>query len=141
VATTLELAGASPYPLGASPAYARSLRTVLTNVGRAQRSGQARLRGADTPEAQAAAADALESAHLRAARAVENAQVSPADAAANRALSHALEGTALAYRRAAGAARGGEEGAYSAAGRALDTEQAELRRALSSLERLGYVLP
>jgi hypothetical protein len=67
--------------------------------------------------------------------------VSPADSAANRALSHALEGTALAYQRAAGAARAADDGAYSAAGRALGTEQAELRRALSSLERLGYVLP
>jgi hypothetical protein len=141
VATTLELAGASSYPLGASPVYARRLRAVLGNLGRARRAGAARLREADTPDAQAAAADALASAHLRAARAMENMQVSPADAAAHRALSHALEGTALAYERAAGAARAGENGVYSAAGRALDTEQEELRRALSGLERLGYVLP
>ena len=141
VATTLKLAGATAYPLGPSPAYARRLRTVLTTLGPAQRSGAARLRRADTPEAQAAAADALESAYLRAARALEDAKVSPADAAANRALAHALEGTALAYQRAAGAARAGDEDPYSAAGRALETEQAELRRALSSLERLGYVLP
>jgi hypothetical protein len=141
VATTLELAGARAYPLGPSPAYARRLRTVLTALGPARRSGAARLRSADTPDAQAAAADALGSTHLRAARALENAKVSPADAAANRALSHALEGTALAYRRAADAARAGEDDTYAAAGRALRTEQAELRQALSSLERLGYALP
>jgi hypothetical protein len=141
VATTLELAGAGAYPLGPSPAYARRLRTVLTTLGRARRSGTARLRQADTPDAQAAAADALESAHLRAARALEDAEVSPADAAAHRLLTHALEGTALSYKRAADAARAGDEDAYAAAGRGLRTEQAELRRALSGLERLGYVLP
>jgi hypothetical protein len=141
VATTLELTGAGAYPLGPSPAYARRLRTVLTTLGRARRSGTARLRRADTPDAQAAAADALETAHLRAARALDDAKVSPADAAANRALTHALEGSALAYQRAAGAARAGDDDAYAAARRALQTEQTELRSALSGLERLGYVLP
>ena len=142
VATTLELAGATAYPLGPSPAYARRLRTVLTTLGPARALRRRRgCEGRTRPTRRPLRRTRSRAPHLRAARALEDAKVSPADAAANRALAHALEGTALAYQRAADAARAGDEDAYAAAGRALRTEQAELRRALSGLERLGYVLP
>jgi predicted Ser/Thr protein kinase len=141
VATTLELTGAEPYPLGPSEAYAERLRGVMTRLERTRRSGTARLRQADTPEAQAAAADALASAYLRAGRTLASAEVSPADAAANRALAHALQGTGRGYQRAADAARSGDAGEYAAAGRAVRTEQRELRPALAALEERGYSLP
>jgi hypothetical protein len=140
VAATLELAGARPYALGPSAAYAGTLRGVMTSLERARRSGAADLGRADTPAAQAKAADALSEAYLRAARALAGAKVSPADAAANAALAQALRETSLAYSRAADAARANDGDAYAAAAQALKTEQARLRRALSGLERLGYVL-
>jgi hypothetical protein len=141
VAATLELAGSRAYPLGPSESYARTLGKVMTRLDGARSAGVGKLRGASTREAQAAAAKALEAAYLRASRALAGARVSPADAAANRSLSEALKQVALAYSRAATAAGAGDTQAYSAAGGALTAAQAKLRRGLSGLERLGYVLP
>jgi hypothetical protein len=141
VAATLELAGAEPYPLGPSTEYASRLRGVTSRLAAARRTGTERLRGADTPDAQAAALSTLAGVYRRAASAVADTRVSPADRAANLALAGALERTRAGYARAAEAARAGDSEAYSAAGEAVGAGQRAFARALTGLERLGYVLP
>ena len=139
VATTLRLMGAEPYPLGPRPEYARSLRRTLGALDRARRSGTARLAGADTPDAQAAAAAALAGSYRRASEAVAATKASPADAAANRSLAAALERTGSAYAAAAEAARANDEAAYADAASAVSKAQSAVRRALDGFEQLGYV--
>lgn len=141
VVTTLQLAGAEPYPLGPSAAYARRLRAALARLESARGAAGARLRRASTPDAQAEATDALAGAYDRSARAVAGIEVSPADRGVKLALAGALERIGDAYGRAAGAARTSDGEAYAAAGRAVRAGESALRRAMSRLERLGYKLP
>jgi predicted Ser/Thr protein kinase len=139
VATTLRLVGAEPYPLGPRPEYARSLRRTLGALDQARRSGTARLAGADTPDAQAAAAATLAGSYRRASEAVAATEASPADAAANRSLAAALERTGSAYGAAAEAARANDEAAYADAASAVSKAQSAVRRALDGFKQLGYV--
>ncbi|MEA2266657.1 MAG: hypothetical protein QOE27_2240, partial [Solirubrobacteraceae bacterium] len=55
VAATARLVGARPYPLGASPVFARQLEAAFTRLSGARRTGQAHLRAAASAAAQAAA--------------------------------------------------------------------------------------
>jgi hypothetical protein len=66
--------------------------------------------------------------------------VSPRDAAANRALSGALERTGSAYAAAAEAVRANDETAYAAAERRVTRSQRAVQAALSDFEQLGYSL-
>lgn len=140
IATTLRLSGAEPYRLGPQPEYAQSLGRTLGRLDRAVRSGQAELSGADTPDAQAAAAAGLAGSYRRTSEAVSATEASPQDGAANRALAGALERTGSAYAAAADAARAGDESAYSAAGQAINRRLDEVRAALGAFEQLGYDL-
>jgi predicted Ser/Thr protein kinase len=140
IATTLRLTGANAYTLGPQEAYARSLGRTLDRLSQAVRSGTAELRGAGTPEEQAAAAATLAGDYRRASEAVLAAEVSPRDAAANRALGGALERTGSAYAAAAEAARGNNQAGYAAAERRVTRSQRAVQAALSEFEQLGYSL-
>ena len=140
IATTLQLPGAKAYTLGPQEAYARSLGRTLDRLSQAVRSGTAELRGAGTPDEQAAAAAALAGDYRRASEAVLAAEVSPRDAAANRALGGALERTGSAYAAAAEAARANDAAGYAAAERRVTRSQRAVQAALSEFEQLGYSL-
>ncbi len=141
VAATLELAGADPYPLGPSEEYAQTLNGVMSRLTAARRTGTQRVRGADTPDAQAAALSTLSGAYRRAASTLADTEVSPTDRTANRALTAALERTRAGYARAADAARAGDADAYAAAGKSISAGERALDRALARLEQLGYSVP
>ena len=141
VAATLELAGVDAYPLGPSAEYAQTLNGVMSRLTAARRTGTQRLRGADTPDAQADALSALSGAYRRAASSLASTEVSPADRTANLALVAGLERTRLGYARAAEAARAGDADAYAAAGKSVSAGERALGRALARLERLGYSVP
>jgi hypothetical protein len=138
VATTLQLTGAEPYPLGPNPAYARRLGRVFDRLDSVRVPGVAKMRRAGTPDAQAEAADALARAYIGASRAAADIEVSPADGAAHEALAAALQRIGFAYDRAAEAARASNGPGYSAAGRSVQAGERALRRALAELEQLGY---
>ena len=140
VATTLRLNGAEPYTLGPQPDYAGRLGAILEKLDEESRSGSAKLRKADAPGAQAAAAAELAGSYRRAGDAVEALDTSPADRVANGSLAAALTHTGSAYAKAAEAARSGDETAYADADRALRASQATLQRSLSRFEQLGYDL-
>ena len=137
-ATTLSLSGAKALPLGPSAAYADRLGRALRDLDAGLKAGAKKLRAADTPSAQAAAASALGQPYERAARAISRTTVSPADRKASASLVGALRGLARDYREAASSARVGDSAAYAAAGSALRRDGARLRKALKALEALGY---
>ena len=141
VAATLELAGADAYPLGPSEEYARTLSGVMSRLAAARRTVTQRLRGADTPDAQADALSTLSGFYRRAASTLAGTKVSPADRAANLAVAAALERTRAGYASAADAARAGNADAYAAAGRRIRAGERALGRALAQLEQLGYSVP
>jgi serine/threonine-protein kinase len=138
VATTLELSGAKPLPLGPSDDYAKAVSTAFKRLDTAAGAAAKRLRAADTPSAQAEAAGDLADAYTAAARALAGAPVGPYERAANSRLVGALRDLASAYSRAATAADAGDDGAYDAAGDAVKSAAADLKRAEAALRRLGY---
>jgi hypothetical protein len=138
VATTLELSGVKAFALGPSGAYAKSLAAALGKLGSARIGGEGALRRATTRDAQGSAAAELAGAYRAASRALAAVRVSPADGDANAGIVAALRAITRAYGRAASAARAGDDGAYAAATRDVQSGGARLERALKGLEKLGY---
>ena len=68
VAGTLRLAGAKPYSLGPSDAYAATLGKTISRLDSASAPAARRLKSADTPSAQASAATDLAAAYRDASR-------------------------------------------------------------------------
>jgi Protein kinase domain len=140
VAATLRLAGAKPYSLGPSAAYADSLGRTTTRLNDASAPAARRLQGADTPDAQASAAADLAAAYRDASRRLARLSVSPVVQGANSQISAALAQIARGYDSAASAARDGDTGGYTAAGRTVSRGGAALGRAFDDLKALGYTL-
>jgi hypothetical protein len=77
VAATLRLVGASVFPLGPVPAYARGLSSVLTRLDAAVRAPQSALAAAHTPAAQVGAASQLSQAYTATAGQLGRLTASP----------------------------------------------------------------
>ena len=140
VAATLRLAGAKPYSLGPSDAYAGALRRTIARLNAASAPATRRLQRADTPAAQASAAAALAAAYRGASRRLARVSVSPVDKGANSRVAAALARIARGYASAASAARAGDTAGYDAAGRAISQGGVALGRAFDDLKALGYTL-
>jgi hypothetical protein len=138
IAATLELTGATAYPLGPSPAYASALTRVFATLDAARAGPAAKLLGAATPSAQAQAASALAHAYAAAGRELGGLTVSPAIAGANAVIAADLATLSGAYARAAAAARGGNAAGYAAASSAVVAGAADLVGRLKGLSALGY---
>ena len=138
VATTLELTSGRPLPLGPNGDYARAAGAALERLDAVVGPGARRLRGAQTPAAQADAATDLSDAYADAARSLSGAPLGPFERGASERLVRSLRVVGAAYARAAAAARDGDDPAYAAAGRAVRRGAAALRRAQEGLRRLGY---
>ena len=138
VAATLALAGEDPLPLGPREDYARAAGAALKTLDAAVRSGTERLRAASSPGDQANAATDLAEAYRAAARTLTGAPVGPFERTANSRLVSSLREAGSAHLLAAKAANRGDDGAYSAAGRAVRRSAANLRRAQRGLRKLGY---
>jgi hypothetical protein len=138
VATTLELSGAKPLPLGPREAYAKAVGAAFERLDEEAGAAAKRLRAADTPSAQSGAAGDLADAYRAAARSVSGAPAGPYEDAANSRLAASLRALTSAYARAAAAARDGDDRGYAAASRAVRRGAADLRRAQGGLRRLGY---
>jgi hypothetical protein len=140
VAGTLRLAGAKPYSLGPSDAYAATLRKTISRLDSASAPAARRLKSADTPSAQASAATALAAAYRDASRSVARESVSPLVQGANSRIAAALNRIAGGYTSAASAARDGDTSAYNAAGRTVSRGGDSLQRAFDELKDLGYTV-
>jgi serine/threonine-protein kinase len=138
IAATLRLNSASAFPLTPSPAYAGALTRALGSLQATITAASARLAGAHSAGAQAAAADQLASAFRTAGLFVAHLSVSPAVSAINAKLAGALSAAGNGYAALAGAARAEDEGAYARAARAVDGAQTEVSASLAGLAAAGY---
>jgi len=138
VASTLALSGGDPLPLGPSDGYARAAGAALRRLDRSTDPLTKRLRGASSPDAQAGAATDLGEAYRVAARSLSRAPVGPLERRANARLVTALREVGSAYTTAARAARVGDDGGYSAAGRSVQRAATGLAQAQRELRELGY---
>jgi hypothetical protein len=137
-ANTLQLVSAKAFPVGPSADYAKAVGNALGALGKATKSGQAKLAAAKTPQAQASAASALSAAYAKAAKTLGGLSVSPADKLANAQLVSGLNATAKAYANAAKAANKHNKSAYAKASKAVAAGQQTVAKALAGLKSAGY---
>jgi serine/threonine protein kinase len=138
IAGSLRLRRATPYPIGASGAYAGSLNDTMGNLDQVSTAQEEALQSAQTLSGQGAAAQALARSYAQAAKTLSTLRLSPADRAANARLVSALRATASAYRQAALAARGGDADGYRNASAAIPAATAEVNAALTAIHSGGY---
>ena len=114
-AASLELRKGKALPLGPDEGYQRTLDRVVKRLNGATKGQAATLRGADTPGAQARAADSLRASYRSAARSLRGATANPQVTGANKRIIAALEGLAGRYEQLATAARADDAAAYGKA--------------------------
>ncbi len=140
VAATVRLVGATAFPLGTSPAYARLLSSSLNGLRADVRAPLSQLHGASTPSAQAHAARQLARAYSNAASNLGRASVSPQFQDVQAAILAAIRQISQGYAHAAAAAQSGDGGAYARAGQQVSGGSAALSKALHSLAGSGYTI-
>jgi serine/threonine protein kinase len=138
VAASLKLSGAKTYALGPQPGYARGADRALTALATARDRDRRALASARTQGGQGRLAGALATGHRRAADALARLDVSPADAIAHAALVAAVGRAGDGYARMARAAARHDAKGFAAGERAVRDGDAQLRKALAALKRLGY---
>jgi hypothetical protein len=138
IANTLQISSGEPVPVGPNAAYAGEVSKTIKSLNAADKSGQAKLKGAKTPKAQGAAARSLAGAYDKAAKALQGQELSPADRRANGILVEALQDTSAAYRRAAAAAAKGDKAAFRKASRDVQKGRRAVGAALDGLKKAGY---
>lgn len=120
-------------------AYAHALNGVLSQLVAARTKDAAALAAARDAAGQAKAAAALATDHATAATALEKLSAGSA-ASANAGLIKALQSTSAGYTALSRAAAHGNTGAYGAAKRLVDGDNAALGAALAHLKTLGYTV-
>jgi hypothetical protein len=138
IANTLSLSGGEPYPVGPSKAYGDAVTKAFATLAKADKSGQAKLKAAKTPQAQAAAARSLSDAFGKAAKTLGGQQLSPADRGANALVVKALGQTDAAYGKLASAASKKSKAAYSKASGDVAKARKAVANALDGLNAAGY---
>ena len=131
-------APAATTPVGPSEAYAGAVSKALGALDKADKSGQAKLKAARTPQQQRAAAKSLAKAFHGAGRTLARQDLSPADRGVNGLLVKALRQTGGGYDDAASAASKKSKAAFSkASGKIADGREA-VANALDGLKAAGY---
>ena len=139
IANTLELSKGDPFPVGPSKDYAATVSKALGTLGKADKSGQAKLKSAKTPGDQAAAARSLSSAFNKASKTLAGEKsLSPADRGVNQLLVTALSDTGKAYGKAASAAAKKNKSAFDKAGGDISAARKSVAGALAGLKAAGY---
>ena len=138
IANTLQISSGEPVPVGPSPTYAGDVSKVIEGLNAADKSGQAKLKAAKTPQAQGAAARSLAGAYDKAAKGLQGLELSPADRGVNGLLVEGLQNTSAAYRKAAAAAAKGDKAAYRKASADVRKGRLEVGVALEGLKKAGY---
>jgi hypothetical protein len=138
IANSLELSSGDPFPVGPSKAYAGAVDKTLAALGKADKAGQAKLKSAKTPQAQAAAALVLAKAFHAAGKSLAKQDLSPADRGANGLLVKALRQTGGGYDKASAAAAKKNKAAFSKAGGDVAKGRKAIASALAGLKAAGY---
>jgi hypothetical protein len=138
IANTLALSDGDPLPVGPSKDYAAAVSKVMGSLAKADKAGQAKLKAAKTPAAQAAAAGALATAFHKAGKTLAAQDVGPADTGVNALLVKALRQTGGAYDDAASAAKKKSKSAFSKAGGDVADGRKAVANALAGLKAAGY---
>jgi hypothetical protein len=139
IANTLELSKGDPFPVGPSKDYAATVSKALGTLGKADKSGQSKLKSAKTPGDQAAAARSLSSAFGKASKTLAGEKgLSPADRGVNQLLVTALSDTGKAYGKAASAAAKKNKSAFDKAGGDISAARKSVAGALAGLKAAGY---
>jgi hypothetical protein len=137
---SLRLLSGRALPLGPNPAYAASVASVLTRLTAPQRSGEAQLRNAKTPNAQSRAAARLSRTYASAGAELAKVVSGPAERTVNTQIVRGLSAAASAYSSLADAAAHNDKRAFGTATKAVAAANRQLRRAASTLSALGYRL-
>ena len=121
------------------PAYAKTLSTTLGRLdGQVAKGRKAIARDKTTFRAQAAAARDIQAAYVAAAKKLRNTETSPADTLINALLADRLGAAAGAWKKAAAAAAKKDKAGFARSAAAIKRTQADLRLALTGLEKVGY---
>lgn len=132
-AASLQLKSGRAYPLGPDENYEGVLDVAIKRLNKATAKGANALRGADSPAAQAKAADSLRSAYREAAKSLRGATHNPQVSGANADLVAALNALARRYDQLAAAARADDPAAYGTARYFIGAGEQRLRRALGAV--------
>jgi hypothetical protein len=138
IANTLEISSGDPLPVGPSKDYAAAVDKALGTLAKADKSGQAKLKSAKTPQQQATAAKGLAKAFHGAGRTLARTDVSPADRSINALLVKALRQTGGGYDDASAAAAKGNKSAFGKADGAVAKGRKAIASALAGLKAAGY---
>ena len=138
IAHTLSVAGAKPFAVGPSPAYARLVNRSLRSLRRALAPRAARLGSQSSATGQARAATSISRAYADARKPLASARPSPADVAANKALITAMRQAVTAYASLARAARAIDGSAYARAAARARRAHAAVGATLRNLRSAGY---
>jgi serine/threonine protein kinase len=138
VVSSLRLKSAQALPLTASPAFAKSLRSVIETLNAARAADGSRLAAAKHPGDQAAAARQLAGAHATAATAAGRLAPGPIGADANLAIVAALHRLSSAYSSLASAAQHADKHRYTAATSAITQAETALQAGFALLRQDGY---
>ncbi|HEY2593551.1 MAG TPA: hypothetical protein VGK33_06600, partial [Chloroflexota bacterium] len=127
-------------PLGANPAFARGLNTMVAQLDSAIATWGHRLDDARNRRGQAAAAVQLSDVHNRAAGQVAKLTPGPATEAAARSIVASLKAVGTAYGSLATAAANNKPKAYATATAALRRDESTLHAAFMRLQQAGYTV-
>ena len=137
---TVSLRHAKPSPLGADPAYAKALSSVIEELNRTRPRVQHRVRAAP-PEARSnIAASAFRHAFAIARRRLGRAHVSPVDRDVHMRILAALATARDAYAHAAEASATNHQSLWRRARTGARAAEASLRLQVSGLAERGYAL-
>jgi hypothetical protein len=138
VIASLRLRSGQALPLTASPAFAKSLASVIETLNNARASDGHQLVAAKRPADQAVAARRLASAHAAAAAAAGRLAPGPIGADASVGIVAALNELSSAYSSLATAAQHNDKGKYAAASSAITRGDASLEAGIAQLRQDGY---
>jgi hypothetical protein len=127
-------------PLGANPAFATALGTIVGKLNATRSSVGRRLATAKSQKAQAAEAKTLAGAYQQAATAAAKLQPGPVGVQGSRSIVAALRQLAAGYRALSTAAAHNNKKAYATAGTAIGKAQTALSAGFGQLRQAGYAI-
>ena len=138
IVSTLELDGATAFPLAPTAPYAKALNGAITTLTSQRAAALRRLGRATKRSQQASAADDVAGAYKTAATRLGKEQVTPFTRTPNDALVSALTRAQKAYARLARDARAGSKTRYDAARAEIAKAQTQVHNALDGLRDIGF---
>jgi hypothetical protein len=132
-AASLRLKSGRSYPLGPDGEYHKALDIAIKPLNQATKKRGVALRKADTPAAQASAAESLRTAYRNAAESLRGATHNPQVSGVNDEIIAALRALAGRYGQLAAAARADKPAAYGTARYFIGTGEKRLRQALAGV--------